>query len=210
MLLDETVKVIKIIKNSYPRAFDRINPSDFESMIDTWHKILAEYEYPDVEEGLLCFIKTDTHGFPPSVGQIVSMIPSVRNNDAVTITSLEAWALVSKAIKNGNYHSKEEFDRLPPLVQKAVGSPTTIREWAAMDSNTVHSVEQSNFMRTYEALVKRAKDDVKLPPEYRLQISQQQTAPAIETAKTEERNTAPADLDERLNRLREEFKDGKN
>ena len=170
MKLEETIKIIKIVKSSYPRFYDKVNAEDFNDMIDTWNLMLEEYDYPNVQAGLISFIKTDTSGFPPSVGQIVAMMPSVRNDTQATIAPLEAWALVAKAIGNSNYHSEEEFEKLPPLIQKAVGNPATLREWAAMDSNTVHSVEQSNFLRTYEALMKRAKDDIKLPPEFRLRL----------------------------------------
>lgn len=170
MRLEETIKIIKIVKSSYPRFYDKVNAEDFNDMIDSWHLMLEEYDYPNVQAGLVSFIKTDTSGFPPSVGQIIAMMPSIRNDMHATITPIEAWALVSKAIKNSNYNSEDEFAKLPPLVQKAVGNPATLREWAAMESNTVHSVEQSNFLRTYEALMKRAKDDIKLPPEFRLRL----------------------------------------
>lgn len=191
MRRDETIKILTVIKLTYPNAFKRTNADDFRMMIDAWNTVFAEYNYEDVNTGLLSFMRTDTSGFPPSVGQIIGMMPSVRNNETVTLNALEAWALVAKAIRNSNYHSVEEYDALPPLVQKAVGNPATLQDWAAMDSGVVHSVEQSNFMRTYEALVKRAKDDVKLPPELRL---------ALEGTKTEVIEDKAADKEEQTQR----------
>ena len=75
----------------------------------------------------------------------------------------QAWALVEKATRNGGYGYKEEFDKLPPIVQKAVGSPSQIHEWAMMDSDTVKSVVASNFMRSYKIMLKREKEMALIP-----------------------------------------------
>ena len=207
MKRQETIKILTVIKLTFPNAFTKTTPEDFRLMIDTWDELLGDYEYPEVNAGLVSFIKTDTSGFPPAVGQIIAMIPSIRNDASVTMNALEAWALVSKAIRNSNYHADEEFDALPPLVRKAVGNPATLREWAAMDSRTVHSVEQSNFMRTYEMLVKRAKDDVKLPPQFRMSLEQKK-AEAIEDKQAQDNgDRASAEhIDKLMNELREGFK----
>ena len=60
---------------------------------------------------------------------------------------------MSKAIANGNYHAEEEFNKLPPLLQRAVGSPDNIRELASTNADTVQSVEKSHFIRSYNLLL---------------------------------------------------------
>jgi hypothetical protein len=69
----------------------------------------------------------------------------------------EAWALVKKGIADGNYHSEERYNELPPLVQRAVGGAEMLRQWAQTDSTQVNTVIMSNFQRTYKAIL--AKDD---------------------------------------------------
>ena len=76
---------------------------------------------------------------------------------------MEAWLLVSKALRNGTYGAVKEFNKLPPLVQKAVGSPDNLRNWAQTDSESIENVVQSNFMRTYRTVVNRAKEYRKMP-----------------------------------------------
>jgi len=49
------------------------------------------------------------------------------------------------------------------LLQKIVGSPNTLREWALMDVETVNSVIQSNFMRSYRAKMTKMKEYAMLP-----------------------------------------------
>lgn len=172
MRLEETKKIIATIMATFPAQYGRFDKMMIDNMISSWAEIFKDYEYPEVNAGLTVFLKTDISGFPPTPAMIIDKI-SKHIKPTNEIAPLEAWALVSKAISNSNYNSQEEFEKLPPLVQKAVGDPATLREWAAMDSNTVHSVEQSNFLRTYEALAKRAKDDAKLPPELRLRLEGQ-------------------------------------
>ena len=83
------------------------------------------------------------------------------------MTDLEAWALVRKALSNGTYGAEQEFAKLPPLVQKAVGSPANIREMAQADMESVATVFQSQFLRAYRSETQRAADLAKLSPKLR-------------------------------------------
>jgi hypothetical protein len=76
---------------------------------------------------------------------------------------MEAWSLVSNAIKNGYYGAEEEFAKLPEVVQKAVGTPANLRAWAHTDEASIENVVQSNFMRTYRTVVKRETEYAKMP-----------------------------------------------
>lgn len=46
-------------------------------------------------------------------------------------------------------------DKLPPLVQKAVGTPDNLKELAQMDSQLVHSGGQTRFVNAYKTVVMR-------------------------------------------------------
>ena len=77
----------------------------------------------------------------------------------------EAWAMVKKAIQDGNYHSEERFNELPPLVQRAIGGAAMIRQWAQTDSDEVNTVIMSNFQRTYRAVLSKQDFNNKVPEE---------------------------------------------
>lgn len=85
---------------------------------------------------------------------------------------MQAWALVAKAIRNGIYGAEEEFAKLPPAVQRAVGNPGNIREWATMDSKSVQSVVQSNVMRTYRSVVAKNNQMQRLPVDVKAMIAE--------------------------------------
>jgi hypothetical protein len=75
------------------------------------------------------------------------------------MTEAEAWALVRKAASNSFYgQAAKEFDKLPPILQRLVGTPNQLRDWGMMDSNEFNTVVASNFQRSYRARVKSDKE----------------------------------------------------
>jgi hypothetical protein len=157
MTREETKKIIRIIIDSYPNY----KPSDLSETVDVWCMMLEEYSYQQIAVALKAYILTDTSGFAPSIGQLVGKLHSVARNDE--LNEMEAWALVSNAIKNGYYGAEEEFAKLPEVVQKAVGTPANLRAWAHTDEQSIENVVQSNFMRTYRMVVKRESEYAKMP-----------------------------------------------
>lgn len=157
MTRKETVKIIRIMCDCYPNY----KPSDLSETIDAWDMMLEEYSYSQVSIALKAYVTTDTSGFAPSVGQLINKLHEVQSPQE--LNEMEAWMLVSKALRNGYYGAVEEFNKLPPLVQKAVGSPDNLRNWALTDSESIENVVQSNFMRTYRTVVNRAKEYQKMP-----------------------------------------------
>ena len=88
-----------------------------------------------------------------------------------TLSETEAWALVSKAIRNGIYGYQEEYDKLPPTVRAAVGRPEQLKEWAMMDVGETESVVASNFMRGFRTVQKRDRETAMIPESVRTLIS---------------------------------------
>ena len=161
MTRDETKKIIRIIMATYPNW----HPQDLTEIIDAWTLMLEEYTYADISVALKTYILSDSSGFAPAVGQLTSRIADRREQQ---LEPLAAWALVYKAICNSGYNSESEFEKLPEACRIAVGSPANLREMAMMDVKTVNSVEQSHFLRSYEAAVKRIQENARLPESLRI------------------------------------------
>lgn len=157
MTKEQVGKLLITIQAYYPNY----NPPDKKIAINAWYVMLAEYPEDLVLQALRACIATNTSGFAPDVGQIMSKIQTI--SQPQELNEMEAWLLVSKALRNGYYGAVEEFNKLPPLVQKAVGSPDNLRNWAQTDSESIENVVQSNFMRTYRTVVNRAKEYQKMP-----------------------------------------------
>ena len=167
MTREEVTKLIAVMVNSYPNY----KPVDLSTTVDIWTMMLDEYSYQEVAQALKAYILADTSGFAPAIGQLVAKVHEIRRLErGDELTELEAWSLVYKAICNSNYNAVSEFEKLPPIVQKAVGSADNLREWAAMDMDTVRSVEQSHFVRVYRTEVEKAKNIELMQSEVRARI----------------------------------------
>ena len=157
MTKNEVVKLLMTIQTFYPNY--QVENKEFT--INAWYSIIGDCDYKPMEKALRAYITTDTSGFAPSIGQLINKLHEVQSPQE--LNEMEAWLLVSKALRNGTYGAIEEFNKLPPLVQKAVGSPDNLRNWAQTDSKSIENVVQSNFMRTYGTVVNRAKEYQKMP-----------------------------------------------
>lgn len=152
MTRDETKQLLKVIVSTFPNW----KPVDMADTIDAWHWALEEYPFNAIQMAYKLYIKTDKSGFAPSVNQLITNLQKPMESE--TLSEHEAWALVKKAISNGNYGSEEEFAKLPEIVQKVVGGASMIRQWAMTDSDEVNTVVASNFQRSYKAVVKREQE----------------------------------------------------
>lgn len=157
MTKDEIKKLLMMIEAAYPQ-------SKFENPAETvaaWHFLLEEYPANAVMGAFQIYVKTNNTGFAPSVSQIIGCMHQPSENER--LTEGEAWNLVKKAIQNGNYGSEEEYAALPPLVQRAVGSASMIRQWALSETDEVNTVIASNFQRTYRAILSKQTFNDKVP-----------------------------------------------
>lgn len=149
--------------DSYPNY----KPNNISETVDVWQMMLSDYDYNLVAMALKAYILSDTSGFAPAISQIIAKIQTISRPQE--LSEAEAWALVSRAIRNSGYNSVEEFAKLPPLVQKAVGLPDQLRTWA-LDENYNEQVVSSNFMRCYRTELARHEELSKMPAEVKALI----------------------------------------
>lgn len=157
MTEEQVGKLLMTIQAYYPNY----NPPDKKITLNAWYIMLAEYSEELVLQALRACIATNTSGFAPDVGQIMSKIQTI--SQPQELDGMAAWGLVSKALRNGTYGAVEEFNKLPPLVKQAVGMPDNLKNWATSDYQTIETVIQSNFLRTYEVIVKRETEISRMP-----------------------------------------------
>jgi hypothetical protein len=166
---DETKRIIQIMCATYPNY----HPADLSSTVDAWHLMLEDYSYNQIAIALKAYVTSDASGFAPSVGQLIAKLNTITTTNEPS--ELEAWSMVSKALRNGYYGAEEEFAKLPELVQKAVGNPSNLRQWSQTDVDSIENVIQSNFLRTYRSVVKRAEEVQKMPSDIKAMIQANET-----------------------------------
>lgn len=169
----ETVRIIRIICDSYPN----FKPNDLSETVDVWNMMLEEYTYNQIALALKAYILSDTSGFAPSIGQLVGKVHSITQPQE--LNEMEAWSLVSKAIRNSSYRCNEEYLKLPVAVQRAVGVPEQLRIWAT-DEEYNETVVMSNFQRAYRAEIAKSSEFGRFPKQMQDMISQNENPARIE------------------------------
>ena len=161
MNLVETAKLMAILETAYPMFYAKKTQQEREDAVRLWAEMFADEPGELVAVAVKALIKSRVSTFPPGIGEITEMIQQITQPDQMT--EMEAWSLVRKAVSNSNYNSAEEFNKLPAVVQRLVGAPSQLREWAVMDSETLNSVVASNFQRSYKVRAKSERDFLALP-----------------------------------------------
>lgn len=160
MTLQETAKVMDVIKGAYPNW----NATKQTALV--WAQMFVDDPVELVLASVKSYIATDVKGFAPVVGQIKKIMVDLVEDD---MNEQEAWSLVRKAIGNGLYGSYEEYAQLPPVLQKIVGSPEQLESWAMLKEG-LDTVVASNVMRSYRSAREREKFDRAVPSDVRLML----------------------------------------
>ena len=136
-----------------------------DAAIEVWYQMLRDLDYSTLAKAVQKHMMTSP--YTPTVADLRAAAAEFSAPPDCGIPALEAWSLVRRAIRNAIYHAEEEYAQLPVPVQKAIGSPGNLREWAQMDTETVESVQQSQFLRSYRATVQRERELAQLSPAMR-------------------------------------------
>ena len=161
MTYDETLKIFAVLKANYSNFFKNMSRIDAEAQVSLWAEMFADTPYEMVGLAVKSFIATDVEGYPPNVGRIKQEIRKLTEKEQMT--EQEAVSLIMKATRNGLYGAKEEFEKLPPVLQRLVGSPEQLRAWARMPEDELQTVVASNLMRSYKVIAKREEEYQALP-----------------------------------------------
>lgn len=159
MTTKETSVIMEAIRLAYQRTAV-MTQADAEKTLALWSAMFADTPYEQVNNAVKSFIMTDTKGFPPTIGQINALITEAKMSNLPSAD--EAWGLVRKAIGNGLYGAKEEFDALPELCQRVVATPSNLYDWANLDNKGLNVV-RSTFLSRYSDVLADIEYSIGLP-----------------------------------------------
>lgn len=161
MTYDETAKIFSVLKANYANFFKGVSRLDAEAMLKLWTKMFSDEPYEVVSAAVMSFIASDIKGFPPNVGLIKAHVRKLTKKPEMT--EQEAANLILKAATNSIYNSKQEFEKLPPTLQRLVGSPNKLKEYALMDIEVLNTVVSSNIQRSFKIIQQQEKEYAALP-----------------------------------------------
>lgn len=157
MTREETKKILMIMETTW----SNYKPDRTREFVDIWTELLGDLPYPVVAAALKAYAQTDRSGFAPSVGQLRGKADELIHADE--LTDSEAWNLTYRAICRSAYYAEQEFEKLPAIVQKAVGGPETLRGWALAETDP--NFIQASFKRTFNAVKEKEKTRRQMSPD---------------------------------------------
>lgn len=164
MNAENVVKILTLLQAEYPNSFSRLDERQMKLKMELWIKEFEADEYKLVYASVRILMR-ENREFAPNIGQIREKMRLLTAPDE--LSEADAWTIVSKACRNGLYGYAQEYAKLPEDVQRAVGAPEQLREWAMMDADTLQSVVASNFRRSYRVYKSRQKELAMIPSELR-------------------------------------------
>ena len=157
----ETKAVLALMKAAYPQFYKGLPLDDLRAVVNLWQKQFEDYDGQTVLSAVNTLISSREEGYPPTIGAVKQQI--MKLYAAELPSESEAWAMVSLAARNGAYGWKAEFEALPPLVQRAVGSAEQLRAWALMEEGEVQTIVASTFKKAYRQLLSQEQERRLLP-----------------------------------------------
>lgn len=165
MTREETKEILRVLRIGYPNFYKNLNKQEADEIIDLWSTMFSAESLKIVIESVKSLMCTLV--YPPTIADVKSKIALITQPEQ--LTEMEAWNQVKQAISY--YNAAVNFQALSPILQKVVGGASQLRDWAVMESETVNSVIQSNFMRSYKARAAQVKEMSMLPDSTRQLIS---------------------------------------
>ena len=154
----ETIQVITLLAGNYNSIAEK-SKEQKQMMITTWLECLGDLDYQLVLQAVKKTIIESP--YPPTIHDIRKNAVEIVNPSSKR-TGIEAWEEAYKMICNGSYMTQEEFESHSPEVKKFFGSKEQLKAYA---TNTEFNMDvvRSNFLKQYDVLVQRQKQEKLLP-----------------------------------------------
>ena len=153
------VQIITLLAGNYETIANK-SQQQRELMLNTWYECLGDLDYKIVLQAVKKTIIESP--YPPTIHEIrknaVELI-----NPTTKRTAIEAWNEAIEMISNGIYMTEEQFNTASPEVKKFFGNVRQVKELAMLDSDTVNTVTKGQFLKQYDILVQRDREEKMLP-----------------------------------------------
>ena len=155
----ETTQVITLLAGNYD-SIAKKDKTQKQLMINTWHECLGDLDYNLVLQAVKKTIIENP--YPPTIHEIrknaIELVsPSTQK------TAIEAWNEAYRMICCGLYMTEEQFNEADPEVKKFFGSVKQVKELAQIDTQIVNTVTKGQFLKQYEVITTREKQQKLLP-----------------------------------------------
>lgn len=164
MTREDTIKILSILKASYPNFYKELTKKDAETTINLYAEMFSNTEANLVATAIKELIQHQS--YPPTIADIKNKIDEL--TQPYEETEAELWEIYKKTIQSGYYGDRSEFEELPEAIKSYLGNnPNRINELGMMESSTFNSVEKGIFLKQIKVIKERAKSIRMMLPETR-------------------------------------------
>lgn len=155
----ETAQIITFLAGNYNSIAEKTKEQK-ELMLATWYECLNDIDYNLVLQAVKKTIIESP--YPPTIHEIRKNAVEL-TNPTTKRTGIEAWNEAYSMICNGLYMTEEQFNEASPEVKKFFGNVRQVKELAQTDIDVVNSVTKGQFLKQYDVIIERQRQDKLLP-----------------------------------------------
>lgn len=170
MTREEVKMIIRIMIATWPNY----KPADLSQTVDVWAEMIGDINFGLAKAALKAYAQTDTAGFAPSVGQLRAKVVELTSRQSMS--EADAWEAIVRAVRRSGYYSVEEFNKLSPELQEAVGGPETLRSLAAGDESGL-GFAKPGIIKNFLIAQARQRERLQLSADVRALIDKQKALP---------------------------------
>ena len=155
----ETAQVITLLAGNYNSIAEKTKEQK-QMMLNTWYECLNDLDYKLVLQAVKKTILESP--YPPTIHDIrKNAIEIITPN--TQRTGIEAWNEAYSMICNGLYMTEEQFNQASPEVKKFFSNVRQVKELAQTDLKTVNTVVKGQFLKQYDVIIERERQQSLLP-----------------------------------------------
>ena len=161
MTMKNIGEMLMLLESNYGQKF--YDGVDKDNVVKTWSVMFKNDDPALVMQGVVNTINLMT--YKPTIADIRHQM--ARSKMSGQMTEMEAFQTISNAVEKayGKDDALKQFQLLPPILQKLVGTPKQLRDWRVVETAQFQTVVASMIRSSYRELAQREAEYYALPPQ---------------------------------------------
>lgn len=165
----EMIRIFAVLTAAYPKFDTFQNPEQLKPIIEIWTEMFQDAEFNIALVAIKKLILESP--FPPTIADVRKQVAEITTPKVNQIDAGQAWGEVMRAVKNyGFYDPEGALKSMSPVTQEVV-KRISWRE-ICMQEEEKMGVLRGQFLRIYDSMAQRQKQDALLPLTMQAQIRQ--------------------------------------
>lgn len=157
MTFEETREILRILKLNYMASFSKMTREDSMDFLNLWSEAFKGDDVRLVIQAVKSIIYSDTREFAPNIGQVKAKMFELSGVKQLDVG--DAWQKVMRNISCNPQYARENYEKLPANIQKALGSYGVLKEIGYMDNNQV-SFARRDFEKRFKEVLEEEKTNL--------------------------------------------------